>query len=222
MQKALANYAELNVSMVCAELSSDMLSIDLRFSMKILIACTSTTFFHIHHPEVIGIGSYRVYCLTERNLYFKSEAIEFNNLQWIQGEICAEDYDPATRWMVNQDELNVMSERSPEQDQWAIGDSDIAFPVYRAWRREHRMKLIRQFEFPSVQPWSSPLTFSLLRGVKERDGILSHTNDEVLICIEQRSSYFLACIVSIGDKVEKSRYVEVQDHRDEFIEKCLC
>ena len=130
--------------MVCSELSLDVVAISFGLSVEILVPVSSSKGLHVLHPKMVSVGTDRANGLLERELDFEPQAVELDDIEWIEGEITGhQDALPPCR-MIDEDEPYEDSHGSPEQVERAEAQRDILLSIDRALSRLHGRRVGEQ------------------------------------------------------------------------------
>src|SRR5437867_7263145 len=115
--------------LVSGELAADVGAVNLRLALHILFAAAAADGSHVLHPEVIRISANGVNGLFEADFDFEPPAVEANNLQWVQGQIGAEEDHVAAGWVAHPDKADQLAQGPPQQVLGVIAEGDAGFPI---------------------------------------------------------------------------------------------
>jgi hypothetical protein len=90
LKQSLGDESELDVAVIGIEFAPDAITVVSRFSMGILVAAFSFDGRHGRHPEVICESSDNTQGLLEGQFDFEAQAIQFDDLQRRQIQICGQ------------------------------------------------------------------------------------------------------------------------------------
>ena len=90
LKQSLGDESELDVAVIGIEFAPDAITVVSRFSMGILVAAFSFDGRHGRHPEVICESSDHTQGLLEGQFDFEAQAIQFDDLQRRQIQICGQ------------------------------------------------------------------------------------------------------------------------------------
>ncbi len=105
-EDALGDASELDECMVGPELPMDVLPILSGLAMEVLITRAPSDGSHVHHPEVIGVGSQDVDGLTETDLDLEAEPIDPNDLEGFERGVRGQEEDAAPVGVIDEDEAD--------------------------------------------------------------------------------------------------------------------
>src|SRR5215471_19763229 len=111
------------------EFTSDVLPVNLRFTLHILLTAAAVDGDHVLHPEVIGVSPDGVNGLFEAHFNFEPPAIEGNDLQRVEGQIGAQQDQIAAGWVTHPDKAYQLTQRAPEQVLTIIAEGNVRFSV---------------------------------------------------------------------------------------------
>jgi hypothetical protein len=134
LEQALGEQAQLDVPYIGSQLAADRLAIAFGLAVGMLRAVAAPDRFHVLHPEVIGIGADGVDGLFETDFDFEAPAVEADDFQGFQGQIRAEQHQPAARGMDHPDEADQAAQLAPDQIKRVIAQRDAGFAIDRAGR----------------------------------------------------------------------------------------
>ena len=100
-----------------------------RLSVEVLVPASPPDFLHREHPETVGVGADRVHGLLEADLDFEPEAVDPQDVEWIEREVGGHQQDLPANGVVNRDDANERAGGFPEEVHVAIGNRHVAVPV---------------------------------------------------------------------------------------------
>ena len=113
LEDALGDTAELDVSMVGRHLAKHRLSIPRTSVMQVLIAGTPLDGIHVHHPEMVGVGTQGVDRMFEAEFDLETKSVEADDGKRIHIRIGTHDNDASSSWMDHKDETYQCAGRLP-------------------------------------------------------------------------------------------------------------
>ena len=87
------------ISMVGGELAPDGVTVRVCLAVEILIARAGADLVHGLHPEVVALGAQGANGLLEGELDFEAQAVEPDDLDRVQTQVRAQEYDASPVWM---------------------------------------------------------------------------------------------------------------------------
>ena len=97
--------------------------------MQVLVATAASHWFHVGHPEMIGIRADDMDGLAKAQLDLESVAVELKHLQWLEGRIRGQQEYGSAHWVVHDTETHDAPDRSPHQIEHAVAHRDIALSI---------------------------------------------------------------------------------------------
>ena len=207
--QSLRNACKLDEAMVGVDLAEDETPVVVAASMEELISGASARDrSHLHHPEVIGVGSECVDSLFERCLDLEAIPVESQDANGVQAEISAQQDHFSTGGMFNQHEAYEPPYRAPEQVDRAIENLHVTLAIDGALSGLEMLLLcpeIPQTDFIAIQPRTT--TFLLSRTGRRMEGndVASCSSDKVVPLLDERKDDFPTGVIGIGKEIGRLR-----------------
>ena len=127
--QALSDAPELNVAVVGSDLSQDVATVEFRGAMEILVSRSAVDRLHVSHPEMVCVGAERVDGLFEADFDFEPVGVDLDDGERVELDVGGEQDHTTARGVIDQDESNQRSSRTPEEIDRSEADHDLAIVV---------------------------------------------------------------------------------------------
>ena len=211
--------------MVSVDLAEDETPIVVAASMEELISGASARDrSHLHHPEVIGVGSECVDGLFERCLDLEAIPVESQDANGVQVEISAQQDHFSTGGMFNQHEAYEPTYRAPEQVDRAIANLHVTLAIDGALSGLEMLLLcpeIPQTDFIAIEPRTTTFLLSRTGRCAEGNAVASCSGDQVVALLDQRKDDFPTGVIGIGKKISRlwQLFRDPKEETGEFVKE---
>src|SRR5206468_537065 len=161
--------------------------------------------------------------LFEADLDFQPPAVEANDLQWVQGQIGAEEDHVAAAWVAHPDKADQLAQGPPQQVLAVIAKGDAGFPIDRTGGLEEELavaKPVLEVGFVAIDAASATaLAATPWGGWEVSDGVGAHTRDQVVTVGQQRAGEFGGGVIGVGDDGQGASPLQSEQQAAEFIQQ---